>query len=78
MNYEKAIEEYKKAIELNPNFVLSNIECCYAQYLHANQMSNELDVEKYSRKLKEFIFKYPDHTESYTLNAAVYIIIIFF
>ncbi|VVC38199.1 Tetratricopeptide repeat,Tetratricopeptide repeat-containing domain,Tetratricopeptide-like helical [Cinara cedri] len=69
MNTEKAVEEFKKAVELNPKFVLSNIQCCYAQYLHAKQVSNELDVEKFLRKLKEFVIKYPDNAESYTLYA---------
>lgn len=71
MNTEKAVEEFKKAVELNPKFVLSNVQCCYAQYLHANQTSNELDAEKYLKKLKECIIKYPDHAESYTLYAQV-------
>lgn len=71
MNTEKAVEEFKKAVELNPKFVLSNVQCCYAQYLHAKQVSNELDVEKYLRKLKGFVNKYPDNAESYTLYAQV-------
>ncbi|XP_025425976.1 mitochondrial import receptor subunit TOM70 [Sipha flava] len=69
MNSEKAVEEFKRAVELNPKFVLSSVQCCYAQYLHAKQMSNELDAEKYLRKLKEFVIKHPDHAESYTLYA---------
>lgn len=71
MNSEKAVEEFKRAVELNPKFVLSNVQCCYAQYLHANHMSNELDIEKYLRKLKGFVIKYPDNAESYTLYAQV-------
>lgn len=71
MNSEKAVEEFKRAVELNPKFVLSNVQCCYAQYLHAKQMSNELDTEKFLRKLKGFVIKYPDNAESYTLYAQV-------
>jgi predicted Zn-dependent protease len=75
MNSEKAVEEFKRAVELNPKFVLSSVQCCYAQYLHAKQMSNELDAEKYLRKLKEFVIKHPDHAESYTLYAQVYMFV---
>lgn len=75
MNCEKAVEEFKRAVELNPKFVLTNVQCCYAQYLHSKQMSNELDAEKYLRRLKGFILKYPNHAESYTLYAQVKIII---
>lgn len=74
MNGEKAVEEFKKAVEMNPQFILSSVQCCYAQYLYAKQMSNELDVEKFLRKLKDFIIKYPNHDESYTLYAQVNII----
>lgn len=71
MNTEKAVEEFKRAVELNPKFVLSSVQCCYAQYLHAKQTSNELDAEKFLIKLKGFINKYPDQAESYTLYAQV-------
>jgi len=71
MNTEEAVEEFKKAVELNPKFVLSNVQCCYAQYLHANQTSNVLAAEKYLRQLKGFVIKYPDNAESYTLFAQV-------
>lgn len=71
MNSEKAVEEFKKAVELNPQFILSSVQCCYAQYLHAKQMSNSLDAEKFLNRLKAFIIKYPDHAESYTLYAQV-------
>ncbi|XP_050441648.1 mitochondrial import receptor subunit TOM70-like [Adelges cooleyi] len=69
MNSEKAVEDFRKAVELNPKFVLSSVQSCYAQYMHAKQMSNEMDVEKYLRKLKEFVIKHPDNAESYTLYA---------
>jgi len=71
MNGEKAVEDFKKAVELNPHFILSNVQCCYAQYLHAKQTSNELDSEKFLKKLKGFVIKYPDNAESYTLYAQV-------
>lgn len=71
MNTEKAVEEFKRAVELNPKFILSSVQYCYAQYLHAKQTSNDLSAEKYIRKLKDFIIKYPDHAESYTLYAQV-------
>lgn len=71
MNNYKAVEEFKKSVELNPQFILSNVQCCYAQYLLAINTSNEMDAEKFIRKLKEFVIKYPDHAESYTLYAQV-------
>jgi len=71
MNSEKAVEEFKRAVELNPTFILSNVQYCYAQYLHAKYTSNELDTEKFLNKLKGFVIKYPDYTESYTLYAQV-------
>lgn len=78
MNSEKAVEEFERAVKLNPKFVLSNVQCCYAQYLHAKQMSNEHDADKYLRRLKEFVIKYPDHAESYTLYAQVIIVVLNF
>ncbi|XP_050547936.1 mitochondrial import receptor subunit TOM70-like isoform X3 [Daktulosphaira vitifoliae] len=69
MNSEKAVEDFKKAVELNPTFVLSSVQSCYAQYIHAKQTSNEMDAEKFIRKLKNFIINHPDHAESYTLYA---------
>jgi len=78
MNSEKAVEEFKRAVELNPKFILSNVQCCYAQYLHAKHTSNELDTEKFLNKLKGFIIKYPDYAESYTLYAQVKINCSFF
>lgn len=71
MNTEKAVEEFKRAVELNPSFILSSVQYCYAKYLHAKQTSNDLAAEKYIRKLKNFIIQYPDHAESYTLYAQV-------
>lgn len=71
MNSEKAVEEFKRAVELNPTFILSNVQCCYAQYLHAKHTSNVLDTEKFLNKLKGFVIKYPDYVESYTLYAQV-------
>jgi len=71
MNSEKAVDDFKRAVELNPKFILSNVQCCYAQYLHAKHTSNELDIEKFLNKLKGFVIKYPDYTESYTLYAQV-------
>jgi len=73
MSCEKAVEDFKRAVELNPKFILSNVQCCYAQYLHAKHTSNELDSEKFLNKLKGFVIKYPDYAESYTLYAQVII-----
>lgn len=78
MNSEKAVEDFKRAVELNPKFVLSSVQCCYAQYLHAKQISNELDAEKYLKKLKEFVIEQPNNSESYTLYAQVYILVFFY
>jgi len=77
-NGEKAVEDFKRSVELNPQFILSAVQCCYAQYLHAKQTSNELDIEKFLRKLKGFIIQYPDHAESYTLYGQVKIILLYF
>lgn len=74
MATEKSVEDFKKAVELNPKFILSNVQCCYAQYIHAKQVNNNSDVEKYLRKLKGFVDQYPDNAESYTLYAQVKII----
>lgn len=71
MNSEKSVENFKRAIELNPKFILSSIQGCYAQYLNAKHKSNELEAEKFMRKLKGFIIKYPEQSESYTLYAQV-------
>lgn len=71
MNSEKAVEDFKRAVELNPKFMLSNVQSCYAQYIHAKHTSNEYDMAKYLHLLKSFVSKNPNYAETYTLYAQV-------
>lgn len=74
MDTEKSIKDFLKAVELNPTFVLSNVQCSYAQYIHAKKVSNYSDIKKYLRQLDGLLEKYPKNTECYTLYAQVTII----
>ncbi|VVC35299.1 Tetratricopeptide repeat-containing domain,Tetratricopeptide-like helical domain, partial [Cinara cedri] len=69
MNTEKSVEDFKKAVELNPEFVLSIVQCYFAQYHHARRVSNELDVAKFLGKLNGFVNKYPDIADGFRLYA---------
>lgn len=71
MNHEKAIEEFKRAIKLNPKFGLSYIRCCYAQYNFAKQKSNVLDTEIFLKNLSKCMIKYPNIAENYILYTHV-------
>ncbi|VVC26061.1 Tetratricopeptide repeat,Tetratricopeptide repeat-containing domain,Tetratricopeptide-like helical [Cinara cedri] len=64
---DKAVEDFKKAVELNPKFVLSIVHYYFAQYRHASKVSNEVDVKKFLNKLKEFVMNYPDIADSFRL-----------
>ncbi|VVC27137.1 Tetratricopeptide repeat,Tetratricopeptide repeat-containing domain,Tetratricopeptide-like helical [Cinara cedri] len=69
MYTEKAVEDFKKSMELNPKIVLYIVQYYFAQYRHAKKVSNELDIEKFLGKLKGFVIKYPNIVNSYTFYA---------
>ncbi|VVC26081.1 Tetratricopeptide repeat,Tetratricopeptide repeat 1,Tetratricopeptide repeat-containing [Cinara cedri] len=66
MNTEEAVKNFKKSLELNPNFVLSTAYYYFAQYRHAKKVSNKLYVEHFLIQLGDFVMNYPNIAESIT------------
>lgn len=67
----EAIIDFKKAVDLNPNFSVAFVQKCYADYRYANQTQN---VEALMGSLADFrksVEKFPSCIETYILYAQV-------
>lgn len=68
---DEAKEDYQKAVDLNPDFGLTNIQKCYTDYRYAMNKRNVQMVEVCLENFKKIIDKFPDCPECYTLYAEV-------
>src|SRR5699024_9403830 len=68
---DEAIVDFKKAVELNPEFSVAYVQKCYSDYRHAVQIQ---DVQLLMESLANFrkgIEKFPSCVETYVLYAQV-------
>lgn len=69
----EAQDDFKKAVELNPEFGIAFVQKCYTDYRFAVVSK---DMNKITSVMKDFesaFEKFPDCAECYTLYAQVFI-----
>lgn len=68
---DEAREDFKKAVELNPNFGVAYVQKCYADYRYGMMERSKELVEEAMRNFENAFEKFPDCPECYTLYAQV-------
>lgn len=68
---EKARQDFQKAVELNPKFLIAVIQKYYTDYKYALEMKDIDLLMKVLQQFRESFVKFPNHAEPYTLFAAV-------
>uniref|UniRef100_A0AAR5QAB5 Mitochondrial import receptor subunit TOM70 n=2 Tax=Dendroctonus ponderosae TaxID=77166 RepID=A0AAR5QAB5_DENPD len=68
---EKARQDFQKAVELNPKFLIAVIQKYYTDYKYALELKDVDLLMKVLQQFRESFVKFPNQAEPYTLFAAV-------
>lgn len=67
----EAIEDFEKAVQLNPNFAIAYVQKCYTEYRWAYATGNVEKSKAIMQTFQEAIRRFPMCSECYTLFAQV-------
>lgn len=67
----KALEDFNKAVELNPGFPIAYVQKLYTEYRIASTSGNNSEVPKLIKQFQEAMEKFPKCVETYALFAQV-------
>lgn len=67
----EAMDDFKKAVTLNPNFPIAYGQKCYTDYRYAFQTRNVEKMEEVMNEFRKVIERFPKCSECYTLYAQV-------
>lgn len=68
---DESVADFKKAVELNPNYPIPTVQCLYAQYRVAATRGDVTAIDSIIQQFKSAIEKFPACTEAYTLYAQI-------
>lgn len=68
---DEAREDFRKAVEYNPDFGVAFVQKCYADYRYGILKQREDVITEAMRGFEEAFEKFPDCPECYTLYAQV-------
>lgn len=68
---EEARNDFKKAVELNPDFSVAVVQKCYSDYRYAMQAHDEPLLRKSMEDFSSAIKRFPNCPETYILYAQV-------
>ena len=67
----EAMNDFSKAVTVNPNFPIAYVQKCYTDYRYAFSIRNMEKMEEVMKAFEEAIQKFPKCSECYTLYAQV-------
>jgi import receptor subunit TOM70 len=72
----QAMEDFKKAVTLNPDFPIAYVQKCYTDFRYAYMSQDMNKVQEVTQQFEEALKRFPNCTEAYTLYAQVIVILI--
>jgi import receptor subunit TOM70 len=69
---DKAVEDFNKSVELNPNFPTAYVQKLYTDYRKAALQNDTIAVRNVINMFEEAIDKYPNCIETYALFSQVH------
>ena len=70
-NIADAIQDFGKAVSLNPEFPISCVQKLYTEYRAAMESGNQVKIGNVMNSFEEAVSKYPDCVETYALYAQI-------
>lgn len=70
-NTSESVDNFRKAIALDPEFPITVIQHCYAEYKYAIAERNTENMLHYLKEFKQILKKFPDNIDCITLYAQV-------
>eukprot|EP00094_Tigriopus_californicus_P012644 TCALIF_12222-PA protein Name:"Similar to TOMM70A Mitochondrial import receptor subunit TOM70 (Homo sapiens)" AED:0.21 eAED:0.21 QI:0/0.4/0.5/0.83/1/1/6/169/580 len=67
----KALEDFNKAVELNPGFPIAYVQKLYTEYRIASTSDNKSEIPKLIQQFQDAMEKFPKCVETYALFAQV-------
>jgi import receptor subunit TOM70 len=67
----EAMNDFNKAVTVNPNFPIAYVQKCYTDYRYAFSTRNMEKMEEVMKAFQQAIQKFPTCSECYTLFAQV-------
>jgi tetratricopeptide (TPR) repeat protein len=67
----EAMNDFNKAVTVNPNFPVAYVQKCYTDYRYAFSTRNMEKMEEVMKAFQQAIQKFPHCSECYTLFAQV-------
>ena len=67
----KAISDFEKALEINPNFPIAYVQKLYTDYRAALEKSDQEKIKNVINLFEQAVEKFPDCVETYALFAQV-------
>ena len=68
---EKAVEDFSKAVALNPDFPTAYVQKLYTDYRQATQQNNQEKVNNVVNLFEQAVEKFPKCVETYALFSQV-------
>jgi import receptor subunit TOM70 len=69
----EALNDFNKAVTVNPNFPIAYVQKCYTDYRYAFSTRNMEKMEEVMKAFQQAIQKFPKCSECYTLFAQVHL-----
>ena len=68
---DKAIADFKKALEINPGFPIAYVQKLYTDYRAALEKQSQTEVKNVINDFEQAVEKFPECVETYALFAQV-------